>query len=420
MKRNKAYKFRLYPTPEQEVQMNKTFGTCRYVWNMVLAYRKDLYAFNKSTYSYNQAATELTTIKKLEGYEWMKEVETVALQQSLRDLDSAYKNFFRKLKQGGKTSVNFKSKHSKQMYRTMNVNGTIHVNGKQIRLPKLSWVQFRYRKQIQTNEVIKSVTVSRTPTGKYFASVLVEYEHVSKLPATLDVSKLFSADMSAKHFMVSEQMEFENQKFYRKNQRRLVIRQRRLSKKVKGSSNRSKARLIVASFHEKISNQRRGFQRNLVDQLTSNFNAFSFEDLNTDSMKQFNSGLAKTVSMDFSWSEFMNWMEWKCVDRNKLFHKVSRWFPSSKMCSECGSVKGELPMNIRTYECDCGFVCDRDVNAARNLWNAGVEHFKQNGIQINTLQEKTLNHTVEFTEINALGDMSSGYTLSPGTVPCTC
>jgi len=387
MKRNKAYKIRLYPTEDQIVQMNKTFGATRFIWNAVLSYRKDLYASRQTSYSKNESIKAITEIKQIDGYEWLSEVETVALQQVLIDQDVSYKNFFRKIKRGKKTCVNFKSKHNNQSYRTINVSNTIRVASKKIRLPKLKWIKFRYNKAIPETETIKSVTVSKSRTGKFHASILVEYEFTPNSPKQLNVSEIFAADMSCKNFMISEQMEFKNQKFYRRNERRLKIRQRDLSRKVKGSNRRVRYKLFVAQTHENIVNQRRGFWKNLVFELINKFDAFCFEDLNIDAMKRFNPGVSKTVSFDFSWTEFLTFLEWKCFDKNKHFVKISRWFPSSKMCSECGLIKEDLTLKDRTFKCECGFTIDRDVNAARNIKSVGIDDFTELGIEIYKFKE---------------------------------
>jgi len=213
-------------------------------------------------------------------------------------------------------------------------------------------------------------------------------------------------------------MEFENQKFYRRNQRRLAIKQRSLSKKKKGSQNRLKQKHRLARQYENTTNQRKGFQRNLVHTLTQKFDGFCFEDLNIEGMKKFNSGVSKTVTGDFSWYEFLLFLEWKCKDKGKHFTKISRWFPSSKLCSKCGTIKDELKLSDRTFRCDCGFVLDRDINAARNIFKAGVEQFKENGVVITTpLGVNLLNPTAEYAESHACGVMSVGYELSPGTIP---
>jgi len=419
MKRNKTYKLRIYPTQDQEVLINKTFGACRMIYNAVLDYKQNLYNDRKQTFSKVDSIKSITEIKKINGYEWLKEIETVALQQSLIDLDKSYQNFFRNLKKGKKTFLRFKSKHNpKQSYRTNNVSNTIRVENNKIRLPKLKWVKFRDSRQLKENEIIKFVTIKKTPTGKYFACVLVEYEFEPNKPTQIDTSRIFSADMSAKNFMITtDDIEIENQKFYRKLERLLGIRQRRLSRKKNGSNNRLKAKHRLARIHEDISNRRFGWHKNVAHKLLTQFDVLCFEDLNIEAMKRFHKGLAKTMS-DMGWSAFLTFLEQKCEAENKYLIKISRWFPSSKMCSECGCLKKDLPLSQRTYECDCGSVIDRDENAAKNIKAEGInlllEKFK--GIELLTHSKgiNLSNSTARYVESNACEVMSSGYTLSPG------
>ena len=382
MKQNKSYKFRIYPNKEQQVLFAKTFGSNRFVWNNALSYKNDLYNSRKEFYNKYDSIKDLSQIKKIDEYSWLKEVDSQSLQQTLFDLDLAFKSLYRKIKKGLPTSVRFKNRDSKQSYRTNNINNSIRVNfnDKRIKLPKLGFVKFKDKRQFIDN--IKSTTISKTKTGKYFVSLLVEYDFESNKPNTINISKVFSADMSAKNFMISEEMEFENQRFYRNSERRLRIRQRRLSNKVKGSNNRIKQKLRVASYHELITNRRRGFQRNLIHELITKFDVFCFEDLNTKGMQQFSKGLSKTVSLDFSWSEFLNFFEWKAFKHNKHFTKIDRWFPSSKMCSECGTINEDLKLSDRTYKCDCGLEIDRDINASRNIKKVGLDQLIDLGINL--------------------------------------
>ena len=182
--------------------------------------------------------------------------------------------------------------------------------------------------------------------------------------------------MSCKDFLVSSEMKFENQKFYRKNERRLKIRSRRFSKTKNDSKNHEKQRLRLAKTYLDITNQRKGHQWNLSNELVKNYNALIFEYLNIEGMKQFNKGISKTITMDFSFSEFLTQLEWKCFKENKHFVKISRWFPSSKLCYECGSIKADLQLSDRIYKCDCGYSEDRDINAAKNIKREGINLLK--------------------------------------------
>ena len=403
MKLNKSYKFRLYPNQQQRVLLDKTFGCNRFVWNNALSYRNDLYASRKEFYNKYDSIKDLKQVKDLDEYNFLKEVDSMSLQQTLIDLDQTFNNFFRKIKQGQKSSVKFKSKDSKQSYRTNNVNNNIQLNfnSKRIKIPKLGLVKFKDKRHFDYK--IKSVTISKTKTNKYFVSILTEYEFKINKPTTINYNKVFSADMSAKQFMVSNEMEFENQKFYRNNERKLKIRQRRLSKKQKGSNNKLKSKLVVASLHEKIVNKRRGYQKNLVHYLTTKFDVFCFEDLNIDSMKQFNKGISKTVTLDFSWNEFLTFLEQKCNSTNKHFVKIDRWFPSSKMCSSCGTVKDELSLSQRTYNCICGLEINRDLNASINIKNEGLSQLLKIKKEYNLIKKPT----DLMLESNALGVMNS-------------
>jgi putative transposase len=395
MKQNKAYKLRIYPNKEQKVLLDKTFGCVRFVYNNALAYKEELYAHSKQRYTKYDSINDLTKIKKIEEYSWLKEVDSVALQQSLIDMDRAYQNFF-KNKRG---FPKFKSKHGKNIYRTNNIRGAIHTKGSKIKLPKLGYIKFRDPRTIEGK--IKYVTVSRTPTGKYFASVLVEYDFTSQPKNKINISNIFAADMSCKDMMVSEEMEFENQKFYRKVQNKLKRKQRNLARKKKGSNNRNKAKLKIARLHEKIKNQRKEYQRNLANMLVSKFDVFVFEDLNVEGIKKFNSGISKTIASDFSWSKFLSFLEWKCFKENKHFIKIDRFFPSSKLCNECGTIKEDLSLKDRTYTCDCGHTINRDINAARNIKREGVGELVKQGINL-----VYKNSTVGWTESYACGDMT--------------
>lgn len=265
MKQNKSYKLRIYPNKTQEELINKTFGSNRFIWNIVLDYKQKLYSSRKKFYGKYDSIKDIKLIKDLPDFSFLKEIDSVSLQQTLLNLDQAYQNFFRKLKQRQKTSIKFKSKHNKQTYRTLNNNNSIKISDKTIKLPKLGHIRFKDKREIK--EKIKSATVSKTLTGKYFCSVLVEYNFEPNKPLVIDKSKVFSADMSAKQFMVSEEMEFENQKFYRTNERKLRIKHRRLSRKQKGSNNRQKQKRSLVSFYEQITNKRKGFQKNLFTDL---------------------------------------------------------------------------------------------------------------------------------------------------------
>jgi len=387
MKINKAYKFRIYPNKIQKETFEKYFGVCRFVYNSVLAYKIDSYKHGKK-YSTYDAIKDFTEIKKLRGYEWLQEINSQTIQQTILNLDNAFQRFF-KMKNSG--FPKFKSKHKRENSFKAVQNVGINFETKKIKIPKIDWIKFKDKRIF--NSKIKSATISKNKCNQYFASILVEDEIEVNLPKEIKEEKVFSADMSCKDFLVSSEMKFENQKFYRRNERRLKIRHRRWSKKQKRSKNQEKERLKLAKTYLNITNQRKGYQWNLAHKLVKNFDILIFEDLNMEGMKQFNKGISKTVTLDFSFSEFLTNLEWKCFKENKHFVKIDRFFPSSKLCSSCGQIKEKLELSERVYKCDCGLEIDRDLNASINIKREGT----------NLLKKST---DVNISESYALKDMS--------------
>jgi putative transposase len=393
MKINKSYKFRIYPTKIQKEIFEKHFGATRFIYNSVLAYKIDAYKHGIK-YSAYDAMKDLTEIKKLEGYEWLQELSTQAIQQTILNLDDTFQRFY---KQKGRRFPKFKSKKNTRSSFRIPQNFKIDFKNKKIKIPKIDWIKFR-DKRIFTDKIC-NITISKNRCNQYFASILVEEEFEINLPQTIKEDKVFSADMSAKYFLVSQDMEFENQKFYRKNERRLKIRQRRLSRK-KYSNNREKEKLKIAKTHLNITNERKGYQWGLAHDLIQKFDAFCFEDLNVAGMLHFNKGLTKTLIFDFSFSKFLINLEWKCLKENKHFIKVDRYFPSSKLCFECGEVKKKLDLLSRSYVCDCGYVEDRDINAAKNIKREGIRLLQEKGINL-------LKNSIDLmSESYACGNMS--------------
>lgn len=388
---NKAYKIRIYPNKEQIAFLEKSFNICRFIYNSVLNYKIDSYKHGLNYSSYD-AIKDLTKIKKIEGYEWLKEVDSQILQQSILNIEKAFQRFF---KVRGSGFPKFKSKKNKRDSFRVPKDFKIDFKNKKIKIPKIDWIKFKNKRVF--NSKIKSITISKNKCNQYFASILVEEEFEINLPKEVLDSKIFSADMSCKDFLVSSEMKFENQKFYRRNERRLKMRHRKFSKKKKGSKNFEKSRLKLAKTYLNISNKRSGYQWNLSHELVQKFDILIFEDLNIEGMKQFNKGISKTVTLDFSFSEFLRNLEWKCFKENKHFIKINRWFPSSKLCSNCGQIKKELLLSERIYKCDCGLEIDRDLNASINIKKEGILLINNKGV---TLLKKP---TVVFTESYACG-----------------
>ncbi|MBU7582473.1 MAG: IS200/IS605 family element transposase accessory protein TnpB [Nostoc sp. TH1S01] len=350
---NKAYKFRLYPNKEQSAFLAKCFGCSRFVYNHFLRLTTDVYAQEKKSLRYKEWAKLLTGLKS--EFEWLKEVNSQALQQTLKDLESAFVRFFKKL--GG--FPNFKKKSNRQSFRVP--QHFLIDNDGFLRLPKMTPIKIVIHREILGTP--KNVTISKTPSGKYYASIVTEQD----IPhAPLNGDKI-GLDLGLKEFAITSKGEkFENPRYFQKSLRRLKIRQRRLSRKQKAASNRSKARLVVAKIHEKVTNQRQDYQHKISLKLVSENQRISAESLNIKGMVK-NRKLAKQIS-DVGWGNFLTMLEYKGDIYGCDVHYVDRFFPSSKRCSNCGYIKQDLTLAIREWECpECRKFWDRDINAALNL-----------------------------------------------------
>lgn len=365
----KAYKYRIYPNIHQEILIQKTFGCCRFVYNQYLAKRIELYKNDKSTMNYNACSNDLKNLKI--QYEWLKEIDSVSIQSSLKDLDIAYQNFFRRVKQGDKKVgfPKFKSKKdNKKSYKTKFTNGNIQVLANKIKLPKLGLVKCKVSKQVQGR--ILNATISQNPSGKYFVSVCCTDVEIPQYSST---SAVVGIDLGIKEFAItSDGKHIENPKYFAKSEKKLAKLQRQLSRKSIGSNNRNKARIKVAIQHEKITNQRNDFIQKLSTQLIKNYDVICLEDLKVKNMVK-NHKLAKSIS-DVSWSEFVRQLQYKAEWQHKIIQKIDTYFPSSQLCSDCGyQFKGTKDLSVREWVCpQCGSHHDRDENASINILNEGL------------------------------------------------
>ncbi|HHT96502.1 MAG TPA: IS200/IS605 family element transposase accessory protein TnpB [Clostridiales bacterium] len=369
MKRNKAYKFRLYPDSIQKQFFEQNFGNARFIYNIMLEDKIKHYEKTKTSL-YN------TPAQYKDKYEFLKKSDSLGLANEQLNLEKAYRSFFRNPKHFG--FPKFKSKHkSKYSYSTNNQNikgkNTIFIDNGKIRLPKIGFVKIIQDREFKRNHKIKTVTISRTRTNKYFASILIEYECDVKL---VNPVSYIGLDFSMSDLYVDSNGNVANSsKLYRENEAKLAKEQRKLSNKVRGSSNYKKQKLKVARVHEKIANKRKDFLHKKSREIANLYDVVCIEDLNMSAMsKTFKFG--KSVH-DNGWGMFVNMLSYKMEESGKYLIKADKWFPSSKQCSGCGNKKEKLKLSERIYHCvSCDLEIDRDLNAAYNLKQYGIDNMK--------------------------------------------
>ncbi|HGF7755723.1 TPA: IS200/IS605 family element RNA-guided endonuclease TnpB [Enterococcus faecium] len=374
MERLKAYKFRIYPTEEQEIFFAKTFGCVRKVYNLMLNDRKKAYEEVKNDPS--KKMTFPTPAKYKKEFPFLKEVDSLALANAQLHLDKAYKNFFRDKSVG---FPRFKSKKNPvQSYTTNNQNGTVAlIDSKFIKVPKLKSL-VRIKLHRQPKGMIKSATISRHSSGKYYISLLCK-EEISELPKT---NSAIGIDLGITDFAIlSDGQKIDNHKFTSKMEKKLKREQRKLSRrallaKKKGISlfeakNYQKQKRKVARLHEKVMNQRTDFLNKLSTEIIKNHDIICIEDLNVKGMLR-NHKLARSIS-DVSWSSFVAKLQYKADWYGREIIKVDTWFPSSQICSECGHKDGKKSLDIREWTCPiCHTHHDRDINASINILIEGL------------------------------------------------
>ncbi|MDA7027058.1 IS200/IS605 family element RNA-guided endonuclease TnpB [Bacillus sp. CLL-7-23] len=368
---NKAYKFRIYPTKEQEILIAKTIGCSRFVFNRFLGQWNDAYKETGKGLTYHSCCAELTKLKK--ELVWLKEVDSIALQSSLKNLADSYTRFFKKQNKAPR----FKSKKNEvQSYTTKETNNNIAIVDRKIKLPKLGLVRFAKSREVHGR--ILNATVRRNPSGKYFVSILAETE-VQPLEKT---ESSIGIDLGITDFAIlSNGRKIDNNKFTLKMEKKLKREQRKLSRRALNAKrnginlldakNYQKQKRKVARLHERVMNQRDDFINKLSTEIIKNHDIVCIEDLNTKGMLR-NHKLAKSIS-DVSWSAFVSRLEYKAKWHGKTIVKISRWFPSSQVCSDCGHQDGKKSLEIRDWTCPvCQEHHDRDINASKNILAEGL------------------------------------------------
>jgi len=359
------------------------------------------------------------TEKQLKSeHPFLKQADSNSLQQSRRHLKTAFKNFFKNMKErkAGKTKryvchPKFKSRKNRQSYSSCMTNNNIKIdwNRKLFKVPKVkNWIRFKDSRVIDAD--IQKITISRNKDGKYFAAILFRDERYSQEPKrVIREDKIAAFDMSAKDFLVGTQYRFSNPRFYRNASNKLRRQHRVLSRKKKGSSNRVKAIVQLAKTYDTIRNQKDDWTHKLTFKLSKQYEAIILEDLNIQGMQKFNSGIAKSVSLDFSWNQFVNYLSYKYKRERHHLILVDRFFPSSKLCSNCGYKKDDLRLSERSWTCSkCSMLHDRDVNASINLKKEGIRLLKEMNITIISNNDTS---TVGTTGIHASGDRVRPYSV---------
>ena len=357
---NKTYRFRIFPTAEQEILLAKHFGCTRYIYNHFLNERKEQYQADKKSDNYYKQAATLTKLKKEEDTKWLKEVNSQTLQFALRSLDIAFLNFFR----GNAQFPKFKSRKHKN---TFTIPQFGKLEGGKIIIPKFkSGIKVKLHREVKGK--IGKMNITKTPTGKYYVSILTEQE-VKELPKT---NKQVGIDLGLKDFVItSDNEKFKNNRYTKKYARELKKAQQHLSRKQKGSNGFEKQKLKVAKIHEKIASCRLDTLHKVSKKLVETYDLISVENLNVKGMIK-NHKLSKHIA-DASWGNFVTLLQYKCDWYGKELVKVNRFFPSSKCCSKCNWINQELKLSDREWTCkSCGEVHDRDVNASRNILKEGL------------------------------------------------
>lgn len=369
MKQLLAYKYRIYPTEEQQVLLSKTFGCKRFIFNHYLNEQQERYKNKEKHLTHYDINKDITKLKDTK--EWLREVDSIALQMAAEDLSVAYDNFFKSVtgkRKGPKISApKFKNKHARQSYRTRGVR--INENGS-LQIPKLKEVKAVIHRSIPENSTIKSTTISKNPDGRYYASVLVEQELLLQ-PMT---SKEVGCDVGLKDLLItSDGLKFKRPTdlpYIAKTKQLLKVKQKQFARTKKSSKNHEALRLQVARLYSKITRQRNEYYHLVSRFLVDNYDSIYVEDLSSKNMLQ-NRKLSRAIH-EAAWTTLTGMIAYKTSWAGRTYHRINRWYPSSKTCSSCDFKLEKLDLGTRFWTCpNCGEFHDRDTNAAKNILRVG-------------------------------------------------
>lgn len=359
----KGYKYRIYPNAEQSEIFAQHFGTARFVYNTALEMKKRYYDQYGKGLSKRAIQDQFVALKKTEEFDWLNTINSQSILAALGNVHTAYQNFFR----GNAEFPKFKKKYSGWQSFQCPQHVTIDFENGLINLPKIKeGIKINFHREFEGE--IKTVTIKRTPTGKYTATILVDDGVENPIRTTIDPGNSIGIDIGITHFLIdSEGGKIENPKILKQSLDRLAIEQRKLSRKKDGSANRAKQKRVVAQVHETVANKRYDFiqQQSAKLAINSQVTSFAVEDLNIKGMVK-NRKLSRAIS-DCGWGMFLKALQYKCDWNGKNLLKIDRFAPSSKTCSACGTKVDKLPLSIREWQCDCGAKHDRDINAAKNI-----------------------------------------------------
>jgi putative transposase len=359
----RAFKYRFYPTDAQAAELSRTFGCVRKVYNLALAARTQAWALRQERVDYNATSAMLTAWKKTEELAYLCEVSSVPLQQALRHLQGAFTNFFAKRAR----YPTFKSKKKSRRSAEYTSSAFRFRDGSLTLAKTAEPLAIVWSRPLPEGARPSTVTVSQDSAGRWFVSLLCEDRPTTAAP----VNRAVGIDAGITSLVtLSTGEKVTNPKFERADRRRLAKAQRELSRKTKGSNNRAKARLKVARVHARIADRRRDFLHQLTTRLVRENQTIVIEDLSVRNMVR-NHTLARSVC-DAAWTEMRSMLEYKADWYGREVIAVDRWFPSSRLCSACGTVQSTMPLSVREWTCDCGTTHDRDVNAAKNILAAGL------------------------------------------------